>query len=506
MPHARQKKTAGSNCLCHTRYMDLLTVALAVLLALVLGAFIGFRLGRNGSGSAEHLKDENSQLKADLAAATSARDILAQRVENLEERASQDADVLQALAPVKTQLASMEKSVRDMETQRAEQYGSVAEALKTSAQTQEALREATGTLAGALRSSSARGTWGEAQLRRVVEAAGMENHVAFTEQASTTATSAKDVDAAVRPDMLVYLPGGKVIVLDAKAPLAAYLSSQDTDDADEKLQMLTQHAKAVKAHVDALAGKKYWNGFEHSPELVLCFIPIESALSAALLADASLLDYAASKNIALVSPVSLLASLKAIAFSWRQDALTDNAKELFQLSTQLYERLGTAGGHLANMGRQLTRTVETYNGLVGSLESRVFTIARKIAEIDGAALTTDALSPETLDIAPKPLTSPELIASAERALFKEKDAAPEQEDPDATRVLSSPVDEAAAAFAQYQSTMQTSMDVEQTQLAFDLAPDWEAEVDDEEPAVITERPTFTNRNDESPFDYDSWNN
>lgn len=390
------------------------TVLLSVLLALLLGGLAGFLWGRAGSGSTNALKEKNAQLTADLAAAQRAETLLTDRVAELTARAEEDDDVLLALAPLKTQLATMEKSVRTMETQRAQQYGGLAEALAESNRTGAQLRETTSALAGALRSSSARGTWGEAQLRRVVEAAGMTRHVDFTEQATATATDARGADRTVRPDMVVHLPGGKAIVCDAKAPLASYLAAQETEDAGEQAGLLAQHARALRSHVDALTAKNYWAGFESSPELVLCFVPAESALSAALTADSGLLDYASAKNVALVSPVSLLAALKAVSFSWRQDALTDNARELFTLATQLYDRLGTAGNHLAGMGRTLTRTVDSYNALVGSLETRVFVTARKMTALSGQGAAPDSLSPAPLDATVKPLTAPEF--TQDRAL------------------------------------------------------------------------------------------
>ncbi|MDO4917189.1 MAG: DNA recombination protein RmuC [Rothia sp. (in: high G+C Gram-positive bacteria)] len=506
--------------------MTTLTLVLAIALALMIGLVVGWYVGRSGNGSSDALQQENSQLRADLAGASEAREILASRVESLEERARADADVLQALAPVKMQLSTMEKSVRTMETQRAEQFGSVSEALKNSAITQEQLREVTSNLSGALRSTSARGTWGEAQLRRVVEAAGMTAHVAFSEQVTGNATSAKDQDKAVRPDMVIYLPGGKTIVVDAKSPLNAYLNAQEATDEKSKASELAQHARAVKSHVDALATKKYWSGFEASPELVLCFIPAESALSAALQTDAQLLDYAASKNVALVSPVSLLAALKAISFSWRQDALTDNARELFVLSKQLYERLGTAGTHLSSMGKLLTRTVESYNGLVGSLETRVFVTARKIAGLDSAQFTDD-LSPTPIDSSVKPLTSAEFLDQPEQPA-----ATASSDEKEAT-------DDAETAYSQYlaafdsgdlaNSTLEPVEEEDHTidpnksayTPHFEDVPLWEQypegfsdEIDDhyDGPAVITEHPYSTTQgnekaahhNDERPIDYDSW--
>ncbi|WP_421083144.1 DNA recombination protein RmuC [Rothia nasimurium] len=383
------------------------TVLLAVLLALILGALAGYLWGRAGSGSVDSLKEKNSRLTADLAAAQRAEALLSERVRELTVKAEEDEDVLLALAPLKAQLATMEKSVRTMETQRAQQYGGLAEALAETNRTGAQLREATGALAGALRSSSARGTWGEAQLRRIVEAAGMTRHIDYTEQTTAQATAANGTDRVIRPDMVINLPGEKTIICDAKAPLAAYLTAQEADTPQKQKSFLTQHARALRTHIDALASKNYWSGFHTSPELVLCFIPSESALSAALTADPTLLDYAAAKNIALVSPTSLLAALKAISFSWRQDALTDNARELFTLATQLYDRLGTAGTHLNGMGRALTRAIDSYNGLVGSLETRVFVTARKMRSLSGQTGPADQLIPTPVDSTVKPLTAPE---------------------------------------------------------------------------------------------------
>lgn len=390
--------------------MDLTTLTLAVALSLTLGTAIGFFWGRAGTGSTNALRDKNARLTAELAAATQAEKLLTDRVKSLEARAEADADVLLALAPIKTQLATMEKSVRTMESERAKQYGGLAQAISDSNKTQSQLRDLTGTLSSALRSTSARGTWGEAQLKRVVEAAGMEPHVSYSEQMTSSLEDAQGQLRGIRPDMVINLPGGKTVILDAKAPLGAYLDAQESEGPAQKAD-LDRHAKAVRAHIDALASKQYWAAFDATPELVLCFIPAESALAAALAHDRHLLDYAASKNIALVAPVSLLAALKAIAFSWRQESLTDNARELFALSQQLYERLGTTGTHLTALGRSLTRAVDSYNGLLGSLETRVFVTARKIAELNKAPVQ-ESLFPTPNESTVKPLTSPEFLGAA----------------------------------------------------------------------------------------------
>ncbi|WP_269927876.1 DNA recombination protein RmuC [Kocuria massiliensis] len=387
--------------------MTTLPLVLIALLALVVGALAGYLVGQHRRQASPDLEQENSRLLAELAAAQEGKQLLAERVEALESRARTDQDVLRALAPVKSQLATVEQQVRVMERERADQFGSVREALEVAQRGQDDLRESTHHLSSALRATSARGSWGETQLRRVVEAAGMTPHVTYSEQVSSEAPDASGNIRRVRPDMVVSLPAGKEIVLDSKAPLDAYLESQEAVEEPEKAAWEAKHAKSVRAHVDALAAKRYWDSREVSPEIVLCFLPMESALSAALRADAGLLDYASGKGVALVSPISLLASLKAVALSWRQEAVSQNARDLLQLSRQLYERLATVGGHLGAMGRSLTKSVEAYNSMLGSLESRVLVTARRINDMDATQPMDERLSVRPVDAAAKPLTAPE---------------------------------------------------------------------------------------------------
>lgn len=387
--------------------MNALALVLSALLALVVGGVLGYFIGARAGASGRDLTEENSRLRSELSAALEGKQLMAERVEGLEARARTDEDVLRALAPVRNQLATVEQQVRLMERERADQFGSVREALEASRRGQDELRESTHHLSSALRSTTARGSWGETQLRRVVEAAGMEPHVSFSEQVVSEVQDESGATHRLRPDMVVTLPGGKEIVLDAKAPLNAYLESQEALEESEKAAWESKHAKAVRAHVDALASKRYWEARQTSPEIVLCFLPMESALSAALRADSGLLDYASSRGVALVAPVSLLASLKAVALSWRQEAVSQNARDLLALSRQLYERLSSVGGHLQTMGRALSRSVESYNSMLGSMESRVFVTARKINDMDPTAPSDTRLDADPVDAAPKPLTAPE---------------------------------------------------------------------------------------------------
>ena len=384
------------------------------LFALVVGGVLGYLVASRKARVLEaELNEAQEQRLAALqeaAADRSAREQLEQRVDSLEARSVQDQNVMRALAPLNDQLSTVGRHVNQLERDRAQQFGAVAQALEAARTTDRQLLQATGSLESSLRSTTARGAWGEMQLRRVVEAAGMTRHVDFAEQ------SVRTTDSGVqRPDMVVNLPGAQTVVVDAKAPMNSYLDAQavPSDGAAEseqrRAQLLMAHAKALRSHVNTLGTKRYWSAEENSPELVMCFVPIESALAAALDADASLLEYAARNNVALVSPVSLLASLKAVAFSWRQATLTDNARELYRLSRELYDRMGAVGKHLADMGGSLRRSVDGYNKLVGSLESRVLPSARKIAELDPTSTGTNALDTKPVDSVPRPVTATEFV-------------------------------------------------------------------------------------------------
>ncbi|MGJ7442354.1 DNA recombination protein RmuC [Aquipuribacter sp. MA13-6] len=329
------------------------------------------------------------------AAVTAERDLLAARVGSLETALEDRASQEQTLAPLSSTLARVERQVAVLERDRVEQYAGLREQLSGLALTNEALRTQTAALAGALRSPNARGSWGEVQLRRVVEHAGMLNRVDFTEQATGTSRSG----AAVRPDMVVNLPGGKHVVVDAKAPLAAFLEQRYDD-----------HARAVRAHVDALAGKQYWTAFTDSPEIVVCFVPGEAFLAAACEADPALLEAAMAKRVVLATPTTLLALLRTVALTWQQDALAGSARQLFDVGRELHARLGTLGGHAGKLGRDLQRSVEGYNALVSSLESRVLVTARRMRELGVVDDDLPVVAP--LEVAPRPLTATELIDDA----------------------------------------------------------------------------------------------
>ncbi len=406
--------------------MALLTLALltgALLGAVGMAVPMRRRVGQLRSEIDDAATRLGQAASARAAAEAESRLLLTQN-HQLTDQASGDNSVLRALAPVAEKLGQVQSQVGLLERERAQQYGQLAELLQEARLADARLLSTTHSLASALRSNSARGQWGEIQLRRVVEAAGMLPRVDFLEQATINVVSTETGSTSARPDMVVHLPGNKQLVVDAKVPLSAYLEAhgqtgghidpQQPVPEDRRTALLVQHAKALRQHVDALARKKYWDGTENSPELVVCFIPAESVLSSALQADPSLLDYAFSRNVALASPVSLLAILKGTAFSWRQEVLTENARELFTLSRELYERLGTMGGHVAKLGNSLRSSVERYNSFVGTLESRVLPTARKINAFDAGSLDqSDQAAVPAVDATPRLLGAPELIDGEE---------------------------------------------------------------------------------------------
>lgn len=290
--------------------------------------------------------------------------------------------VLKTLAPVAQQLMAMQRKVDELEQQRSLQHGELAEQIRTTRRTAEESRQAAHTLASALGNNATRGYWGETQLKTLVESAGLLSRVDFTTQASITADS-----GARRPDMVVNLPGGKQMAVDAKAPYSAFVAAfRSSVDPDERQRLLVEHAKKIRGHVDALAGKTYWTGLDASPEFTVAFIPNEQLLTAALEVDPSLLEYVFSKSVVLATPTNLWAVLKTVAYTWRQDVLTEDAKRLFDLGQELYRRICTLAGHAEKMRSSLESAVTHYNSFASSLESRVLVTARKLDQVDEAKL------------------------------------------------------------------------------------------------------------------------
>jgi DNA recombination protein RmuC len=412
------------------------------ILALVLGFVVGIVLGGVGAllvargrrtgldpavlearhqGALVELRMQEqavqSQLIAERAAIQATADGLREQLVALEraqreqaERERAESKVLQALSPVQETLRTMQQKVADLEQQRSQQYGAIAEQLKQSQLSGEQIRVTTESLASALRSNSTRGVWGETQLRNVVQAAGLIERVDFDVQSSITSDA-----GAGRPDMVIHLPGGKNIAVDAKVPFAAYLEATQIpvtatgEEGARRESLIKQHVKVLRSHIDALASKSYWSGLEASPELVIAFIPSESLVSSALEADPAIMDYAFGKRVALASPVTLWSVLKTVAFSWQQDVLTDEAKTLFDLSKELYGRLATLADHADRLRRSIDSTVASYNQFANSLETRVLVTARKLNMLDESKVIGTAA---TIEQSPKQLTAVEMELAA----------------------------------------------------------------------------------------------
>lgn len=409
--------------------MDALTASLIVVACLAAGVLAGWfaHAARAAAGAAR----SESRLLARLAAAETAAESLReqldvrtdeyrelidrarhdQAVQN--ERERREAAVLTALSPVRETLASMQQKVAELERDRHAQFGSLAEQLRRAHESDESLRATTESLASALRSNTTRGVWGETQLRRMVEAAGLTRYVDFDLQTSVSSDA-----GAGRPDMIIRLPGDKAIAVDAKVPLDAYLEASAIaltatgEEGARRKDLLAKHVRAVRAHIDALAKKAYWAGLSSSPEFVICFVPSESLLSAALEDDPTLLDYAFSKRVALASPVNLWAVLKTVAYTWTQQDVSDEAKALFDLGNQLYDRLGGLARHADDLRRAIERTVDSYNKFAGSLESRVLVTARRFPGIDQTKLDAVA-EPAVIHSTPRRLSAVELLDALE---------------------------------------------------------------------------------------------
>jgi len=305
------------------------------------------------------------------------------------------------IVPMREQLARYEAGVRDLEKARESAYGTLSEQVRALASSQDRLQLETGNLVKALRAPQVRGRWGEVTLKRAVEFAGLVDHVDFVEQ-ETTATE----ETILRPDLVVRLPGGKRVVVDAKAPLASYLEAIEARDTDERLRHLVDHARQVRDHVKKLASKSYWSQFDDAPDFVVLFLPGESFFAAALEQDPALIDDAFTESVVLATPTTLVALLKSVAYGWRQERLAENAREIAAAARELYDRTRVFTEHFASVGRGLGQAIRGYNAAAGSLVGRVFPQGRRLAEL-GAGGDKELAEPEAIDAAPRELAAGE---------------------------------------------------------------------------------------------------
>ena len=284
--------------------------------------------------------------------------------------------VKEIIHPLKESLDRYENHILAMEKSREKAYGGLSSQVQALLQTQDLLQKETGRLVNALRKPHVRGRWGEITLKRVVELSGMQNHCDFFEQSST-----RSEDGVLRPDMVIHLPQNRLIIIDAKVPLTAFLDAVETDLHDEKEARLSAHAKHVQTHIFQLSQKAYWKQFNPTPEFVVLFIPGESFFSAALEKNPHLIELGAKKSVILATPTTLISLLKTVAFGWQQENLAENAKKISELGTDLFDRISTMSQHINALGHDMQRCIHTYNRVVGSLERRVLVSARKFKDL-----------------------------------------------------------------------------------------------------------------------------
>ncbi len=373
-----------------------MTVVLALLVGLLLGLAAGLLLGRRGAR-----RDEQELLTSFEGLAS--RALTGSREAAAGELAGQRQAVEALVVPLREQLHLVEAQLRGLELERARAQAELREQVAGVRRTSELLGRETASLVDALRRPQARGRWGEVQLRRCVEYAGMVDRCDFSEQESWTGAAGE----VLRPDLVVRLAGGRSIAVDAKVTLAAYLEAVECDDEAEAATRMAAHARHLRAHVDRLADKAYWAALPDSPEFVVLFVPGEAFLAPALQHDPALLEHAYSRHVHLATPTTLVSLLRTAAHAWQTEQLTENARAVVVAGKDLYSRLGTLGTHVDKLGRSLGSAVADFNRTVGSLERSLLPAARRMAEL-GLAEEPPA-APSVVEALPRPVTAPELV-------------------------------------------------------------------------------------------------
>jgi DNA recombination protein RmuC len=337
------------------------------------------------------------------------------QLEQLQQKTTQDLEqrkqaVEHIVAPIKESLAKVDDKLQKLEVARTSAYSELSTQVRQLAETQTQLRDETGNLVSALRDRpNVRGRWGEIQLRRVVEMAGMIEHCDFETQAHI-----RTGDGSLRPDLIVKLPGSKTVVVDSKFAGQAYLESLSARDDEERLARLRDHARQVRDHIGKLSGKSYWSQFESAPEFVILFIPGETFLSAALEQDPSLIEEGVNQQVILATPTTLIALLRAVSYGWRQETIAESAKAISEDARELYGRIAKFTEHVAKVGRGLDTAVGAYNEAVGSLETRVLPSARRFRE-RGISPAAELAPLHNVDRSVRPVTAPELAGGDEAA-------------------------------------------------------------------------------------------
>ena len=319
------------------------------------------------------------------------------------------------VGPLRESLDRVQHQLNAVERERAGSYSALLEQIGTMRQTSEQLRTETAQLVTALRAPQVRGRWGELQLERAVEAAGLTEHVDYVTQATASGDG-----GTVRPDLIVRLVGGKSVVVDSKVAFSGYLEAMEARDERTRAARLKAHARHLRDHVDSLGAKAYWERFTPAPEFVVCFVPADAFLDAALREDPALQEHAFSRNVVLATPSTLVALLRTVAYTWRQEALAANAAEVHQLGRELYQRLSTLGGHIDKLGRSLSTAVGSYNQTVSSLESRVLVTARRMTDLKVVSPDDELVTPKQVTDTARSTQAPELTEQRVVSLPKQR--------------------------------------------------------------------------------------
>ena len=371
----------------------------ALLAGVVIGAGVGYLLARSRLATATATADERARAAEERAALIERT--ASEKSALTDGQLAQRFDVEALIGPMRETLARVEQQLRESDMARTRSHAELAQQIEFTRRGAEQLREQTRALVTALRRPEARGRWGELQLRRVVELAGMAAHCDFDEQVI--------IDSGLRPDMVVRLAGGKNIIVDSKVSLAAYLEAAEATDDSVREARLDAHARHLRSHVDQLGAKAYWSSLPETPEFVILFIPGEAFLAPALERDPGLLEHALARRVHIATPTTLVSMLRTAQYAWQQQALSENARAVFDLGREVYDRLSGLGRHVDRLGRSLTSAVGAYNQAVGSLESRVLVSARRLAEmgiVDG-----ELPAPGAVTDTARPLSAPELMAA-----------------------------------------------------------------------------------------------